>query len=232
MELRSDAILYSNWVTKIFVRAISNGHAGRRFPRTPVLMVFSAINSSPAKCNDYDKSWRISNSRVKHLSMFEEIYSSLAVCARKLENIRLLHVKSFICLFDSAYVNRQLDAYDKTKPVLCGSLFAFSFMNLRVSYVHVSQILPLNFRPLISTQRGVLLTARLLFHVIYLLRDLHRKSRKLDICSLHDIYSLRDLHHKSCKRTTWFALRDLRCMICAAWFALRDLHAVMKLLQE
>jgi len=34
MELRFDTILYSKWVTKILVRAISNVQAGRRFPTT------------------------------------------------------------------------------------------------------------------------------------------------------------------------------------------------------
>ena len=32
MELRSDVILYFNWVMKIMMRAISNAHVGRRFP--------------------------------------------------------------------------------------------------------------------------------------------------------------------------------------------------------
>jgi len=36
MELHFDAMLHTSWVTKILMRAISNVHAGRRFP-TPAL---------------------------------------------------------------------------------------------------------------------------------------------------------------------------------------------------
>jgi len=43
MELRFDEILSSNLVMKILMRAISNIHAGRRFP-TPVLRGVNNMN--------------------------------------------------------------------------------------------------------------------------------------------------------------------------------------------